>query len=173
MCKRDYACNNPVPLEGKEGKGFNSVSPRSLWYHTWMSAFLGFSSWASSGLSASAPGSPASACALTDSAWRWPTAATIDNSDTRKKERDDEQMHVFIKITRYGSHFSVWKELPFMSFLIIVEISKPMIRKMSVILLGFVDVYILYYETYIHVFNIHLSLLFQLCDNVSVEPLKL
>lgn len=49
------------------------VSPRSLWSRTWMSVFPGFSSWASSVLSLSAPGSPASACALTDSAWRWPT----------------------------------------------------------------------------------------------------
>lgn len=48
------------------------VSPRSLWTRTWKSAFPGFFSAASSGLSWSVPGSPVWLCVLTDSAWTWP-----------------------------------------------------------------------------------------------------
>lgn len=69
-----WACNSDIACKAikrflKEGVGLVSVSPRSLWCHIWTNAFLGFSSGASSGPSVSAPGSPASACALTDSAW--------------------------------------------------------------------------------------------------------
>lgn len=76
--------------DGKVVVSLVSVSPRSLWSHTWMSAFLGFSSWASSGLPESAPVSPASACVLTDSAWRWPRGGA--KRGTREvKEGTDEQ----------------------------------------------------------------------------------
>ena len=60
-------------LHFKRGWGPRSpISPRSPWARTWMSASPGFFSWASSGLSLSAPGLPASPCALTDSVWTWP-----------------------------------------------------------------------------------------------------
>lgn len=54
-------------------------SPRSLWTRTWRSASPGFSCAASSGLSWSAPGSPASLCVRTDSAWMWPVRQQLDS----------------------------------------------------------------------------------------------
>lgn len=79
----------------RERFGSASVSPRSLWSRTWTSAFPGFSSWASSGPSGSAPGSPASTCALTDSAWRWPEGNVWQERHETSEERNRLQRSLY------------------------------------------------------------------------------
>lgn len=127
ICTPLRSMQQPCAVWEQERSG--SVLPHSLWSHTWKSAFPGFSASVSSGLSENAPENPASACALTDSAWRWPTVDLWMTWEKGRQWRDS----CFQLDTHTHTHGCD--------------------------------------TTYIHVFNIHLCLLLQLCDNLPVEPL--
>lgn len=69
-------------------KDLTSVSPRSLWFRTWMTASPDFSSSASSGLSEIFPSSRASFCAPTGSVWRWPVWHTWQQKHKSEGQAD-------------------------------------------------------------------------------------
>lgn len=119
------------------------VSPRSLWTHTWRSAFPGSFSGASLGPSWSAPGSPVSLCVLTDSAWMWPVW------QVNGREVGGYLGGIWRQI--WGLH--AWQSKHLWVFALTGDT--------------------VWSHTHIHVFNIHLCLLLQLNNHLLVKLLEL